>query len=127
MVPDDARPVRWIGSSKRDLRAFPKAVRRDIGQALYAAQRGEEYPSVKALKGFGGRSVLEIVAPYRTDTYRAVYTVRFHDAIYMLHAFQKKSTTGIATSPQDIDLTRQRLAVAARDHRERPAPRRGET
>ena len=105
------------------MRAFPKAVKRDIGQALYAAQRDEEYPSVKALKGFGGRSVLEIVAPYRTDTYRAVYTVRFHDAIYMLHAFQKKSTTGIATSQQDIDLIRQRLAVAERDHRERQASR----
>ncbi len=77
MVPANVRPVRWIGSSRRDVRAFPKAVKRDIGQALYAAQRGEEYPSVKALKGFGGRSVLEIVAPYRTDTYRAVYTVRF--------------------------------------------------
>jgi len=123
MVPANVRPVRWIGSSRRDVRAFPKAVKRDIGQALYAAQRGEEYPSVKALKGFGGRSVLEIVAPYRTDTYRAVYTVRFHDAIYMLHAFQKKSTTGIATSQQAIDLIRQRLAVAERDHRERQASR----
>jgi phage-related protein len=123
MVPADVRPVQWIGSSRRDVRAFPKAVKRDIGQALYAAQRGEEYPSVKVLKGFGGRSVLEIVASYRTDTYRAVYTVRFHDAIYVLHAFQKKSTTGIATSQQDIDLIRQRLAVAERDHRERQASR----
>ncbi len=94
-------------------------MRRDIGQALYAAQRGEAYPSVKALRGFGGRSVLEIVAPYRTDAYRAVYTVRFEDAIYVLHAFQKKSTSGIATSQQDIDLIRQRLAAAERDHRER--------
>ncbi len=117
--PGEVRPVRWMGSSRRDLRAFPKAVRRDIGQALHAAQRGEEYPSVKALKGFGGRSVLEIVAPYRTDTYRPVYTVRFHDAIYVLHAFQKKSTHGIATSRQDLELIRQRLAAAERDHRER--------
>jgi phage-related protein len=117
--PSEVRPVRWMGSSRRDLRAFPKAVRRDIGQALYAAQRGEEYPSVKALKGFGGRSVLEIVAPYRTDTYRAVYTVRFHDAIYVLHAFQKKAPGGIATSRQDLELIRQRLAAAERDHRER--------
>jgi phage-related protein len=74
------------------LKAFPKAVGRDIEQALYAAQQGEEYPSVKALKGFGGRSVLEIVAPYQTDAYRAVYTVRFQDAIYVLHAFQKVCT-----------------------------------
>lgn len=72
-----------------------------------------------ALKGFGGQAVLEIVAPYRTDAYRAVYTVRFHDAIYVLHAFQKKFTHGIATSRQDIDLIRQRLAVAERDDRQR--------
>ena len=96
---------------------------RPEGQALYAAQQGEEYPSVKALKGFGGRSVIEIVAPYQTDAYRAVYTVRFHDAIYVLHAFQKKSTHGIATSQQDRDLIRQRLAVAERDVRERQSGR----
>jgi phage-related protein len=76
-VPGEAKPVRWVASSRRDLKTFPKAVRRDIGQALYAAQQGEEYPSVKALKGFGGRSVLEIVAPYRTDAYRAVYRCGF--------------------------------------------------
>ncbi len=89
----ELKPVRWVGSSRRDLRAFPAPVRRDIGQALYAAQWGEEYPSVKALQG--GRSVLEIVAPYAGDTYRAVYTVRFEDAIYVLHAFQKKSKRGL--------------------------------
>ena len=123
MVAGEVKPVRWVGSSRRDLKAFPKAVRRDIGQALYAAQRGEEYPSVKALRGFGGRSVLEIAAPYQTDAYRAVYTVRFHDAIYVLHAFQKKSTHGIATPQKDLDLIRQRLAVAERDHRERQGGR----
>ena len=79
--------VRWVGSSRRDLRTFPKSVQRHIGQALYAAQCGEEYPSNKALRGFGGRSVFEIVAPYDADTYRAVYTVRFQGAIYVLHAF----------------------------------------
>ena len=114
MVPGEVKPVRWVGSSRRDLKA---------GQALHAAQQREEYPSVKTLKGFGGRSVLEIVAPYQTDAYRAVYTVRFHDAIYVLHAFQKKSTHGIATSQQDIDLIRQRLAVAERDFRERQSGR----
>ena len=77
----DLKPVRWVGSSRRDLRGFPAPVRRDVGQALFAAQWGEEYPSVKGLQGFGGRSVLEIVAPYAGDTYRAVYTVRFEDAI----------------------------------------------
>ena len=112
-----------MGSSRRDLKAFPRPVRRDVGQALYGAQRGEEYPSVKALKGFGGRSVLEIVAPYQTDTYRAVYTVRVHGAIYVMHAFQKKSTHGIATSRQDIDLIGQRLAAAERDYRKRQSGR----
>jgi len=115
----EPKPVRWVGSSRRDLKSFPKAVQRHIGQALYAAQLGEEYPTVKALKGFGGRSVLEIVADYNTDTWRAVYTARLGDAIYVLHAFQKKAKKGIATPQKDIDLIRQRLASAQRDYRER--------
>jgi phage-related protein len=90
-----------------------------VGQALYAGQCGEEYPSVKALKGFGGRAVLEIVAHHERDTYRAVYTVRFHDAIYVLHAFQKKSKKGIATPQREIELVKQRLAAAEQDFRER--------
>ncbi|PYS13367.1 MAG: addiction module toxin RelE [Acidobacteria bacterium] len=113
------RPVRWMGSSRKDLKAFPKAVRREMGQALYAAQCGEDYPSVKVLKGFGGRSVQEIVALHDTNTYRAVYTVRFQDAIYVLHAFQKKSKKGVATPQKDIDLIYRRLAEAERLHRER--------
>jgi phage-related protein len=78
-----------------------------------------EYPSVEALQGFGGRAVLEIVAPHEDDAYRAVYTVRFHDAVYVLHAFQKKSKKGIATPQKEIELVKQRLAGAERDHRER--------
>jgi len=113
------KPVRWVGSSRRDLKGFAPAVRRHIGQALYAAQRGEEYPTVKALKGFGGRSVLEIVVSDDAGTYRAVYTVRFGGAIYVLHAFQKKSKSGIATPRKDIDLIRSRLAEAEHLHRER--------
>jgi len=115
----EPRPVRWVGSSRRDLRGFPAPVRRDIGQALYAAQWGEENPCVKALQGFGGRSVLEIVAPYAGDTYRAVYTVRFEGAIYVLHAFQKKSKRGVSTPQKEIDLIKQRLAAAEQDYRER--------
>lgn len=114
-----AKPVRWVGSSRRDLKTFPKAVRRHVGQALYAAQYGEEYPTAKALKGFGGRSVLEIVADHRSDAWRTVYTVRFGDALYVLHAFQKKSKKGIATPQKDMELIRQRLATAEQDHRER--------
>jgi phage-related protein len=113
------KPVRWTGSARRDLKSFPKAVQRNIGQALYAAQSGEEHPSVKSLKGFGGRSVLEVVAPFETDTYRAVYTVRFRDAIYVLHAFQKKSKRGAATPKKDMDLIVERLRAAERHQRER--------
>ena len=90
-----------------------------MGQALYAAQCGEEYPSVKALKGFGGRAVLEIVSPHEGDTWRTVYTVRFQDAVYVLHAFQKKSKRGIATPQKELELVKQRLAAAERDYRER--------
>ncbi|MBL8290321.1 MAG: type II toxin-antitoxin system RelE/ParE family toxin [Bryobacterales bacterium] len=113
------KPVRWVGPSRKDLKRFPRSVQREVGQALYAAQSGEEYPSAKALRGFGGRSVLEIVAPFDGDTFRTIYTVRFHDAIYVLHAFQKKSTKGIATPQREIDLIKQRLAVAELDYRER--------
>ena len=113
------KPVRWVGSSRKDVRAFPRKVRNDIGYALYAAQRGKTDPAAKALEGFGGRSVLEIVAPHRGDTWRAVYTVRFADAVYVLHAFQKKSTKSIATPQKEIELIRQRLKEAERDYRER--------
>lgn len=103
------------------MKTFPRHVQRHIGQTLYAAQCGEEYASVKSLKGYGGRSVLEIVAHYQGDTFRAVYTVRFHDVIYVLHAFQKKSKKGIATPKKEIELIRQRLAAAEQDYRERQA------
>ena len=117
MMEGELKPVWWVGSSRRDLKTFPRPVQRHIGQALYAAQCGEEYPSVKALKGFGGRIVLEIVAPHEGETYRAVYTVRFHGAVYVLHAFQKKSRKGIATPLKEIELIKQRLAAAERDYR----------
>ena len=109
----------WVGSSRRDLREFPREVRRDIGRALYAAQDGETDPAAKPMRGFGGGSVVEIIAHHSGDTWRAVYTVRFAEAIYVLHAFQKKSKRGIATTKRDIELIRQRLAEAERLHRER--------
>jgi phage-related protein len=113
------KPVRWVGSSRKELKSFPRAVQRTVGQALYAAQCGEEYPSVKALKGFGGRSVLEIVASHDKDAYRTVYTVRFADAIYVLHAFQKRSKRGSETPAMELDLIERRLAAAERDYRGR--------
>src|SRR5664279_654984 len=96
------KPVIWIGSSLRDLRAMPEQVRRDIGQALYSAQRGDTDPAAKPLKGFGGARVMEIVERDRSGTYRAVYTAQFADAVYVLQVFQKKSKRGIATPKQDI-------------------------
>lgn len=113
------RPVIWIGSSRRDVRGFPREVRRNIGQALYAGQQGETDPSAKPLRGFGGGSVLEIIAEHHGDTWRTVYTVRYSEAIYVLHAFQKKSKRGIATPKRDMDLIHQRLLRAERLHRER--------
>ena len=116
---DSARPVVWIGSSRRDLRAFPRKVRREIGVALYAAQLGEIDPAAKSLRGFGGASVIEIVSEDKGGSWRAVYTVRFVEAVYVLHAFQKKSKRGIATPRQDLDLIKRRLIEAGRLHRER--------
>lgn len=114
-----ARPLIWMGSSRRDLRGFPRQVRRGLGQALYAAQQGETDPSAKPLRGFGGGSVVEVIAGHHGDTWRAVYTVRYAEAIYVLHAFQKKSKRGIATPKKDIDLIHRRLVEAQRLHRER--------
>jgi len=113
------RPLVWIGSTRGDVRAFPRAVRRAVGHALYAAQEGEVDPSAKPLSGFGGASVLEIVAQHRGGTWRAVYTVRYPEAVYVLHVFQKKSKRGVATVKKDIGLIRQRLNEAERQHQMR--------
>ncbi len=110
------KPLVWIGSSRKDLRAFPRAVRREMGLALLAVQYGVEPPSAKALKGFRGRSVLELVEDHASGTYRAVYTVRFADAVYVLHAFQKKAKRGIATPKAELDLVRRRLREAEAIH-----------
>ena len=116
---EGVRPVRWVGSALRDLKEFPRAVQRDIGQALYAAQCGEAYPSIKALKGFPGASVLEIVAPFKTDTYRSVYTVQFGSAIYVLCAFKKKAKEGRKTPKKERDLIKTRLEAARQDYNRR--------
>ena len=118
-MPEALKPIVWIGSSRRDLKKFPKRVRFDIGQALYAAQMGDTDPAAKPLKGFGGARVMEIVDRYDTNTFRAVYTVQFAGLVYMLHVFQKKSKSGIATPKRDIELIRQRLAQAQRLNRQR--------
>ncbi len=112
------RSIFWIGSSRNDLRAMPDQVRRDIGKALYTAQRGFTDPKAKPLKGFGGTRVMEIVERDRSGAYRAVYTAQLGDTIYVLHVFQKKSKRGIATPKQDIELIRRRLADAEWHYRE---------
>ncbi len=115
----DVKEILWIGSSRKDLRAFPQPVRKDMGNALYAAQRGETDPAAKPLKGFGGTEVMQIVERYQTDTYRAVYAARFENAVYVLHVFQKKAKKGRATPKQELDLIRRRLAAAKRHYRGR--------
>ena len=116
---DATKPVFWIGSSRRDLRAMPEQVRRDIGKALYTAQQGATDPKAKPLKGFGGTRVMEIAERDPSGTYRAVYTAQLGDYVYVLHVFQKKSKRGIATPKRDIDLVRSRLVDAQRHYRER--------
>ena len=106
------KPVHWMGSSLDDLRTCPDDVQDIIGHALYVAQTGGKSDEAKPLKGFKGASVLEIVANHADGTYRAVYTVQFADAVYVLHVFQKKSKRGIATPKSEIDLIRQRLQAA---------------
>ena len=106
------RPLIWVGSSLEDLRTFPDPVKQTMGYALYLAQMGGKHPHAKPLRGFGGAGVLEVVDDFAGDTYRAVYTVQFPSAVYVLHAFQKKAKRGIATPKQELDLVRARLRRA---------------
>jgi phage-related protein len=112
------KPLDWVGSSKRDFLAFPDAVKDEMGNALGVAQFGGKHPSAKPWKGHGA-GVFELVEDYDRNTYRAVYTVRFKDVIYVLHAFQKKSPKGIKTAQLDIDLVERRLKIAQQDHEAR--------
>lgn len=106
------KPLRWVGSAKRDLLAMPDEVQQVFGFALFQAQIGQLYPAAKPLKGFGSAGVIEIVEDWRSNTYRAVYTVRFAGAVYVLHCFEKKSKRGIQTPKRDMDLIRARLKEA---------------
>lgn len=106
------KPVVWVGSSRKDVRGFPEPVQDHVGYALYVAQRGGKHRDTKTLSGFGGAGVVEIVTDYRSDTFRAVYTLRFAGAVYVLHAFQKKSKRGRETPRRDMELIRQRLREA---------------
>jgi len=112
MVGKREKALAFVGSSKRDLMALPLDVRKFFGHALDFAQRGEQHDAAKVLKGFGGAGVLEIIEDDVGGTYRAVYTVRFAEAVFVLHCFQKKSKSGIATPREDMDLVRDRLKIA---------------
>lgn len=109
---DKQKPLEWIGSSHRDLMALPIDVRRFFGYALSLAQAGDQHDAAKVLKGFGGAGVIEVVENDAGGTYRAVYTVKFEEAVFVLHCFQKKSKRGIATPKKDLDIIRARLKVA---------------
>jgi phage-related protein len=113
---NEPRPLIWRGASKADFAAFPPAVQREMGYALFLAQMGERHATMaKTLKGFGGGTVVEVKESYEGNAYRAVYTVRYVEAVYVLHAFQKKSKTGIATPKPDMNLIQKRLQDLIRE------------
>ena len=114
-LPRPLRPLCWIGSSKRDFKGLPPAVQDEFGFQLFLAQTGQRPPSAKLLKGLGS-GVVELVENFDGDTYRAVYTVRFETAVYVLHAFKKKSKSGIKTPQTDMDLVKRRLRDAETIH-----------
>jgi phage-related protein len=113
------KPCIFVGSSRKDLLGFPPPVRRNMGHALHQVQSGGEPLSAKALKGFSGRAIREVIDDFDGDTFRAVYTVRFAGVVYVLHAFQKKSKKGVATPKRDIELIKARLRDAEELHRTR--------
>ena len=111
-MPIDERPLEWIGSSYKDLLDLPTEVRRFFGFALSLAQAGDKHDSAKVLKGFSGAGVLEVVEGDMGGTYRAVYTVKFAEAVFVLHCFQKKSKRGIATPKEEMDIVHARFKIA---------------
>ena len=112
------KPVTWIGSSLNDLREFPSEVRREAGQSIYFAQKGGKTVNAVPMVGFGSAKVLEVVINDDGNTYRAIYTVKFQKAVYVLHAFQKKSRKGRATPRPDLALIKQRLSTAEKHYKE---------
>lgn len=112
------KPLHWVGSSKRDFLRFPESVQDEMGNALGLAQFGGKHPSAKPWKGLGP-GVFEVVENHDGNTFRAVYTVRFRGVVYVLHAFQKKSPSGIRTALSDIELIERRLKAAQQDYEDR--------
>lgn len=116
MVCPSIKPLFFIGTSHDDLKSFPEDVQGEISYARHEAQLGLQPYKAKVLQGFGGASVLEVRDNYQSDAYRAVYTVKFENAIYVLHCFQKKSKRGSATTQQDMEMIRRRLREAQADY-----------
>jgi phage-related protein len=112
------RPLDWVGSSKRDFLGFPDPVKDEMGNALGLAQFGGKHPSAKPWKG-QGPGIFELVEDHDRSTYRAVYVVRFKEVVYVLHAYQKKSPTGIKTARLDVELVARRLKIAQQDYEAR--------
>ena len=118
MTLDAPKPIRWVASSRADLKRFPADVQADVGYALWLAQLGEHAPRVKPWKGIGGGSgVLEIVEDFDGNAFRVVYTVRFREVLYVLHAFQKKSKRGSKTPHHEVELIRARYKAAEAHYR----------
>jgi phage-related protein len=111
-MPAMQKPLEWISSSYKDLMALPVDVRRFFGFALSLAQSGDKHDAAKVLKGFGGAGVLEVVENDEGGTYRAVYTIKYAEAVFVLHCFQKKSKRSIATPKEDTDIIHSRLKIA---------------
>lgn len=113
------KPIRFLGKTEETLSSFPKEVKRKVGFALNLAQNGEQALNTKSLVGFRGNKEIEVIADFDGNTYRAAYTVRFEELVYVLHVFQKKSKSGIATPKEDIELIKSRLKLAEEDYKER--------
>ena len=115
----DIKEIFWIGSAKKDLISMPITVQDTFGYALFLAQTGEKHSQAKPLKGFASAGILEIMEDWRGNTYRAVYTIKYHTTIYVLHCFQKKSKNGIATPKTEMDIVKKRLKMAEKLHQEK--------
>ena len=111
-----SRDLIWVSSSLEDLKRFPEPVQKVMGFALFQAQCGGKHLQAKPLKGFGGAGVLEIMEDFDGNAFRTMYTVRFADAVYVLHAFEKRSNKGIKTPKREMDVVRSRLRMAQESH-----------
>ena len=117
-MPNDNKPLKWVGSTYKDLMALPKTIRKTFGFALSLAQAGDKHDDAVVMKGFGSAGVIEVIEDDVHGTYRAVYTVKYVEAVFVLHCFQKKSKRGKETPKQDMDIIRARLKIAEQKAKE---------